>query len=216
MMATTHALAGLALAAAIATVSPAFGTVAAVAAILGGLFPDFDLAAGHRRTLHFPVYYWVLAAPASLVAVFAPSDLTVVLAVFLVAAGLHSVMDLFGCGLEFKPWLGTSDRAVYSHYHGRWLAPRRWIRYDGAPSDLALAAMLAFPALFVFDANATIETAVVVLLLISIGYAALRHPLARLGEWLLARLPASVVAMVPEWIASAGEQRRSDQQRREQ
>lgn len=119
MMATTHVLAALAVAAAVAVVAPQFAGAVAVAAILGGLFPDHDLASGHRRALHFPVYYGLLAVPTALVAVLPPTDATVGLAVFLFAAALYSLSDHFGGGLEPKPWRGTSQRAFYSHYHGR-------------------------------------------------------------------------------------------------
>lgn len=200
MMATTHAFAGLALAAGIAIVAPQFAVVVAVAALLGGIFPDLDLYAGHRRTLHFPVYYWTLAFPASLAAVLVPTDAIVGLAVFLLAAALHSITDRFGGGLELKPWRATSQEAVYSHYHGRWLAPRRWVRYDGAPEDLALAAVLAVPALYVFDG--AIRTVVIALLGISIGYAIVRKPLASVSEWLSESAPEPVLSVVPERFVS--------------
>ena len=195
-MATTHVFAGLALAAAVAVAAPQFAVVVAAAAILGGLFPDLDLYAGHRKTLHFPVYYGLLAVPASLAAALVPTDATVGLAVFLLAAALHSASDLFGGGLELKPWEGTSDRAVYSHYHGRWFAPRRWIRYDGAPEDLLLAGALAVPALLVFEG--TVRTVVLTLLAVSAGYALVRKPLVRVGQWLLERAPDAVVSIAPE------------------
>ncbi|WP_243637882.1 metal-dependent hydrolase [Natrarchaeobius oligotrophus] len=180
MMATTHVLSGLVLAAAVATVEPAFAGVAAVAAIGGGLVPDLDVIASHRKTLHFPVYYSALAVPATLFALVAPSVATVGLAVFVCTAALHAVADWFGGGLELKPWQGESNRAVYSHYHGRWLEPRPLIGYDGSPGDLALAAVLSVPVLFVFDG--AIRTVVVALLVVSIGYATLRKPVATVLE----------------------------------
>jgi hypothetical protein len=196
MMATTHAFAGLALAVPLALVAPEFALLVAVAAIAGGVFPDLDLYAGHRRTLHFPVYYWLLAAPAAVVAVVVPTETTVAVAVFLLAAALHSFMDVFGGGLELKPWKGTSDRAVYSHYHGRWLEPRRWVRYDGSPADLALAGALAVPALLAFDG--IVRTVAIALLAISAGYALVRKPLVVVAEWLLERVPEPVLEYLPK------------------
>ncbi|RQH03334.1 metal-dependent hydrolase [Natrarchaeobius oligotrophus] len=196
MMATTHALGALALVAPLAAVAPELAVVVAVAAIVGGLFPDLDLYAGHRRTLHFPVYYWLLAVPAAAVAWIVPVPETVAVAVFLFAAALHSAMDAFGGGLELKPWLETSDRAVYSHYHGRWIEPRRWVRYDGAPEDLVLAVALAVPSLAVFDG--VVRSVVLGLLAISAGYALVRKPLVAVAEWILVCVPDPVLDRLPE------------------
>ena len=196
MMATTHVFGALALAALVAVLVPEFALVVAVAAIVGGFFPDLDLYAGHRKTLHFPVYYSIAAVPAAVVAVLVPTPGTVALAIFLLAAALHSVSDAVGGGLELKPWYGTSRRAVYSHYHGRWIEPRRWVRYDGAPEDLALASVLAVPALVVFDGVVT--DVVVALLLVSIGYTLARKRMVQVTERLIAWAPATVVERVPE------------------
>lgn len=195
-MATTHAFAALSFAAVLAALAPEFAGVVAVAAVAGGIAPDLDLYAGHRRTLHFPVYYPALAAPASVLAVALPTPATVGLAMFLIGAALHSAMDAFGGGLELKPWEGTSERAVYSHYHGRWIAPRRWVRYDGAPEDLALAAALAAPGLVVFDG--TIRTLLVALLTVSVGYVAVRKFLVAIAEWLVKRTPEAVLDSLPD------------------
>ncbi|TYT60779.1 metal-dependent hydrolase [Natrialba swarupiae] len=183
MMATTHVFVGLLVAAAVAVVEPAFALEAGVAAILGGLFPDLDVAASHRKTLHFPVYYAALVVPAVALALAAPSGVTVAVAVFLLAAAAHSVSDALGGGHELRPWEGESPRAVYSHYHDRWLEPRRWIGYDGSPGDLALASVLALPALFVFDGF--VRTVVVGMLVVSIGYALARKAVAANAERLV-------------------------------
>ena len=195
MMATTHALTGVAIAAAAAFVSPELSVVAVGAAAAGGFFPDLDLYAGHRKTLHFPIYFSVAALLAVGIAAFDPTTLTVAGALFLVAAAVHSVMDAFGGGLELRPWMGTSDRAVYSHYHARWIAPRRWIRYDGSPEDLGLASMMAAPALLTFDGPVTMG--IVALLGISAVYVLLRKPMVTIAEWLVARIPTQVRVHVP-------------------
>ncbi|SDQ28425.1 hypothetical protein [Natronobacterium texcoconense] len=183
MMATTHVFVGLVLAAAVAATAPEYAGSVALAAILGGFFPDLDVCAQHRQTLHFPVYYWVLAVPSTLLAVLAPTAVTVAVAVFLLTAAAHALSDHVGGGLAARPWEGRSRRAVYSHYHGRWLEPRRWVAYDGSPGDLALGAVLSIPALFVFDG--VIRSIVVAMLVVSIGYAVFRRYFAGVGERVL-------------------------------
>jgi hypothetical protein len=184
MMATTHAAVGLLLATPVALVAPELAVPAAVGGLAGGLFPDLDLFVGtHRKTLHYPAYYWLLALPAVAAAVLAPSALSVGLALFLLAAAVHSVSDVFGAGLETRPWEATSERAVYLHPQSRWLRPRRVIRYDGAPEDLVTAAVVAVPGLLLFDGR--IRLLVVVGLVVSAVYVAVRK-----------RLPESVL----EWL----------------
>ena len=118
-MLPTHALSGMALALPVVAAAPELAPVALVAGLLGGIFPDLDLYTGHRRTLHFPVYYSVVGLAATLTAVLVPMATTLAIAVFLLAVALHSVADSFGSGLELRPWEATSDRAVYDHFRGR-------------------------------------------------------------------------------------------------
>ncbi|WP_336021690.1 metal-dependent hydrolase [Halobellus salinisoli] len=199
MMATTHALAGVVLAVLVAALFPESAAGASVlpiaAAALGGLFPDFDLYAGHRKTLHFPVYFSAAGVAAAVVAAAVPTTLTVAVALFLAAAALHSAMDALGGGLELKPWLGTSEQAVYNHYHGRWIRPRRWIRYDGAPEDLAVAVAFAVPAVYALDGVA--ETGVLAAVVVSAVYVLLRKPMVVAAETLVAALPDTFIDRLP-------------------
>jgi hypothetical protein len=196
MMATTHALFGVVLATATMSVAPEFAPVALVAGVAGSVFPDLDLYAGHRRTLHYPVYYAVAAVAAVGLAVAVPVAETVGFAVFLAGAAAHSLMDVFGGGLELRPWEAQSDRAVYDHYRGEWVAPRRWIRYDGAPEDLLVAAVFGAPAFVVWTGPT--QTFVAAVLAVSAGYALLRKPLAALVERLVPHVPPSVRVHLPE------------------
>ena len=86
MMLPTHVLAGMLLAVPLVRAAPELALVGFAAGFLGGLLPDLDMYTGHRRTLHSPVYYSVLAVPALLAAVAAPSTLTVGVALFLLGA----------------------------------------------------------------------------------------------------------------------------------
>lgn len=172
MMATTHVLAGIALATIVAILAPEFALVAVAGAALGSVVPDVDVLASHRRTLHFPVYYSVGGVLAGSLALIARTPATVAVACFLLAAACHSVSDALGGGLEVRPWDADSDRAVYDHFRGQWIRPRRWIGYDGSPADLALAALLALVGLFVF--SGLVEALIIALLVVSIGYTVCR------------------------------------------
>lgn len=195
MMATTHVLVGLAIAALASLLVPDLTVVAVGAAAVGGIFPDLDLYSGHRKTLHFPVYYSFAAVLAIAVAALAPEPVAWAVALFLAAAAVHSVMDVFGGGLELRPWRGTSDRAVYSHYHRRWVSPRRWVPYDGSPTDLGLAAAVAVPGLVQFDGG--IALWITALLALSAVYVVLRKPMVAVAEWLVVRVPPTVATRLP-------------------
>ncbi|SIR65645.1 hypothetical protein [Natronorubrum thiooxidans] len=183
MMATTHVFAGLAIVAPIAYARPEFAVPLAVGAILGGLAPDFDLVGVHRRTFHFPFSGLAVAAPAAAIAISVPSSGTVTVAAFAVAAWVHAASDALGGGPEMDPWNDRSERAVYDHVRGRWIRPRRWIRYDGAPEDAALAVALAVPVVLVFDG--WISAVVLGGVAVSLVYALVRREL---------------VAWVPDWL----------------
>lgn len=170
MMATTHAAVGVALAAALVPVAPDLAPVAAVAAAAGGLAPDLDLAWTHRRTLHFPVLAWPPTLAALAVAVLAPGPATVASALFLLAAAVHATSDVLAGGAERRPWERTTDRAVYCHLQRRWWRARRWVRYAGAPEDLALLVAFALPGLLAFDGP--VRWLVAALVAVSAGFTA--------------------------------------------
>ncbi|KPN32144.1 hypothetical protein SY89_02904 [Halolamina pelagica] len=133
MMLPTHALFGMLLALPVAVLSPEHGPVALGAGLAGGILPDLDLYVGHRKTLHYPVGYSLLAGVAGVAAVVSPTAATVGVALLLAAAASHSLVDVFGGGLELRPWEATSERAVYDHYRGRWIAPGGGFATTGPP-----------------------------------------------------------------------------------
>lgn len=183
-MVFTHVAAGLALASAVALLAPELAVPAATGAVVGGVVPDLDLFAGtHRRTLHFPDLYWLPALALGVVALGRPSPLLVAAAVAATTAAVHSVSDWFGAGDELRPWERTSSRAVYVHLAGRWLAPRYWVRYDGAPEDVLVTVVLSVPALVVYDPP--VRTLVFGMLAVAAAYAAVRKRIPELGERLL-------------------------------
>lgn len=199
-MLPTHALVGLAIALPVSLVAPESANLLLLSGLLGGVFPDFDLYVGHRKTLHFPVYYSVLGLLMLPVAVFVQTGWAIAVTIALVAAAVHSIMDIFGGGLELRPWEARSERAVYNHFRDRWVAPRRWVRYDGAPEDLLLSLSVAGPLLFVVDGQ--FRWIVLGALLVSVSYVLLRRTLATIAQTLVEgvlkqRLPESLVAYLP-------------------
>lgn len=177
MMATTHGFAGLAIAASVAVLFPEYALPAAAGGLIGGVFPDLDVVAEHRRTLHFPVYYTVAAIGAIGSAILFPGPLTVGVAVGLIAAAVHAVSDAIGGGPSMRPWAEDSDRGVYVHALGRWERPREWIRYDGAPEDFLVGLLLAVPGFLVFDG--VVHGIIAIGVVIALVYTVVRRPLGR-------------------------------------
>ncbi|MEF8831656.1 MAG: metal-dependent hydrolase [Halobacteriales archaeon] len=196
MMLPTHALVGLLLALPVAMAAPEFAGAALLAGLVGGSLPDLDMYAGHRKTLHFPVYYSVLSAPAVAVALTWPTTATVAVAVALVGAAVHSVSDALGGGLEMRPWKGTSDRAVYDHYRGRWIEPRRWVGYDGSPRDFLLSATLAVPLVVAVDGP--LRWVAVGAVAVGGVYAAVRRHLPDVAAWILEEVVPALPPRVQE------------------
>ncbi|NHN48114.1 metal-dependent hydrolase [Halostella sp. JP-L12] len=195
MMLPTHAMVGLAVAAPLVVLAPDVVPAALVGALIGSVLPDLDLYAGHRRTLHYPTGYSVAAVPAAAAAALLATPVAVAAAALLVGAALHCRMDRYGGGLELRPWEGTSDRGVYDHVRGRWLAPKRWVAYDGSPGDFLFALALGVPLLVVLDGP--FRWVVAAALLVGGAYAALRRRLARLAPTVFGRVPGPVREYVP-------------------
>lgn len=184
MMTPTHISMGLVLAVPAALAAPEFALAAAIGGAIGGIVPDLDMFVGlHRKTLHFPVYYWVPTVVAGAGAVFAPGSVTVGAALLFLAAAVHSVSDIVGAGNELRPWERTSDEGVYLHARRRWIRPRYWVRYDGSPEDLGLTVLLSVPALAVF--GRPVRYVVVAMIAASALYALLRKRIPDWGERLL-------------------------------
>jgi hypothetical protein len=180
MMAPTHAVVGLLVAAPVALVAPDLAPSVAAAAVAGSLAPDLDMIVGtHRRTLHFPLLAWPPALVAAALALRTPTPWLVGLAVFLVAAAFHPLCDLLGGSSEPHPWLAETNRGVYSHLHRRWVAPLRLVSYDGSPGDLAVAAVVAIPSLVVF--GRAVEPWVVAALVVGTGYTLVRKRVPQLS-----------------------------------
>ncbi|WP_276261538.1 metal-dependent hydrolase [Haloglomus litoreum] len=175
-MVFTHVLVGILLGAIAAGALPGATAVAVTAGGLGGFFPDLDMLFVHRKTLHFPVVFSLLALVTGGIAALEPAPVTLAAFVFLLAASLHSLMDTLGGGKEMRPWRETDDRAVYDHVSGRWLTPRRLI-YDGSLPDLGMAVVAGGFAVYLLPGGYTLP--VLALLFVAGIYTVLRRWITR-------------------------------------
>lgn len=183
MMSTTHAAMGLSGAVLLVPVSPELATVAAIGAMAGGFFPDLDVVFEHRQTLHHPELYPLLAVGSVGLAIVSPGPWTIGIAAFLASAALHCLVDVLGGGLARRPWIADDERGIYLHSAGRWLPPKRWVRYDGAPEDLLVAVAFSVPPLVAFDGM--LQQATLAGIGISVGYVVLRKRLVDVYEAVL-------------------------------
>jgi len=187
---------GLAIAAPLVRFAPELAPVALAGGLAGGIFPDLDMYAGHRKTLHYPTVFAILTLPAALLAVVSPQPAVVGGAFFIFGAAAHCQMDRFGGGLELRPWEGNSEKAVYDHVRGRWRRPKRWIPYDGSPHDLALLTAVSLPLLFILDES--FRSIVGLALVVGGVYVGLRRRLALIAPVVFGYAPKWLVEYVPE------------------
>ena len=197
MMATTHVLVGMLAAVLLSPLLPGAAPLDPLVVLvggLGGLVPDLDLYAGHRRRLHYPVLGLSAAAAVGAVGLWGAPQLTLAV-VFLTGFGLHATMDVLGGGLELEPWRRGSARAVYSHAHGRWLAPRYLIPFDGSPQDLLLVAAAAGTLLWV--GPPALQPVVLAIAAVSVLYTLVRRRVPAVTRAMAARVPMRYQGLVP-------------------
>ncbi len=197
MMAFTHGLASVAVATALLPFGPEYAAPPVLAAaLLGGIAPDLDVVADHRKTLHFPVGYTALAAGLLGIHAVAAHPTLWLVWVAVAAAAAHSWADVLAGSVEAEPWNPTTERAVYNHALGAWHRPRRLVRYSGAVEDVLLGLACAGVAVAAPVTGPTADAGLIALGALSGLYAVLRHPSVRLdavaerfpAAW--ARLPA--------------------------
>lgn len=205
MMATTHALVGLLVGVVLASLVPGPATPVVVAGAVGGVAPDFDVLATHRKTLHAPVVGGLLAGVLLSVAVLTGTPWAAAATAFAAAAALHAVTDAFDGGRSVRPWAESVDRGVFCHAQGRWWRPRRLVAYDGSPADLAVAGVLALATTSVAE-QPSIRALGVGLVLVSIPYVLVRKRLPDWAPLLVARIDAAMDSRQPD---SARTDRRS-------
>lgn len=191
MMATTHAVAGMLLATPLILQHPELTPVLLAAAFIGGIFPDFDVIAGtHRKTLHFPVYYWIPTVLFLSAGLLTGKTVLLGLGVFFLGAAQHSLSDVIGGGLERQPWKQTTDKAVYVHAKGGWEHPRHIIGYDGSPGDFIATVVMLIPLVFIHGASVPFAVpSAATLAIVAAGYVIIRKSLPKVEDFLWEHFP---------------------------
>lgn len=180
MMLPTHIMTGLVAILPIFYAFPSYSSVIFVAGLVGFSLPDLDILIGsHRKTLHYPVLYLPVAI-ASFLLVINLVDIWTIIA-FTVSLGcfMHSISDIIAGSLEDEPWEAEKDKVVYNHIKKEWFSARRWIPYDGSPTDVLvmIASALVFVTLYPLEMKKPLFTVILVLSFIGIIYSVLRKTL---------------------------------------
>ena len=199
MMALTHGFMSLALATLVLPVVSEYVAPPLVfaAAVVGGVLPDLDVLARHRRTLHSPVLLPVLACCSLALFFLLGGPALLLVGIFVGAAGLHALVDVLGGSAERAPWDPVTEFGVYNHVLRRWHRPRRLVRYSGAPEDFLLGAGFAFAATLSPWTTPAVDLVVVGLLGVAGVYTLARRRLAAIATRLNARVPSWARGLLP-------------------
>ena len=198
MMALTHGAVSVAIAAlALPMLGDSAGPAVLAAALVGGIAPDLDVVAAHRKTLHYPVGFTLLTGLLLGGTLLVPTTALVLAAVAVGAAALHAWSDAFAGSVEREPWNPTTERAVYNHALGRWHRPRRYVRYSGAPEDFLLALAAAAVGIVSSATGPTADAGLLCLVAVAGGYTLLRRTLGTLPSRVAGLVPARLVRHLP-------------------
>jgi hypothetical protein len=172
MMAPTHLAVSLLI---YLGVKPFLGPAAMLPALAGGFFPDLDMKSNHRRDLHYPVIYTILATLAMI-----PGFRF--LSLFLLSAAVHCMMEV--AGNDADNFVCRDKGAVYDHVRQKWVHGREWIEIDGGNRDLMLLIILSIPVFFYGEI--LVKAITVFSILLGITYNQIRDDVAEIfPEFLL-------------------------------
>jgi len=170
MMFSTHILVGAVLGYGVSAIASAEVATLIIAGMIGGLIPELDFIVGkHRKTLHYPFSYFITALIPLTGFLMFQIEIFLLLATVLLAAGVHSFMDIFA-GAELRSWNRNEwkETAVYNHIGQKWISPRRWA-YGGSKQDLLLS-IICFGTLVYWISNIRLNIIFTVLLTLSFLY----------------------------------------------
>ncbi len=199
MMALTHGFMSLALAVLVLPFVSDHVTAPLLLAVtfIGGVVPDTDLLANHRKTLHYPTIYPALALLLLGGFLLTSSALFLLLMFAIGAAALHCLSDILAGSAEREPWNPATDHGVYNHVLKRWHRPRRYVRYSGAPEDFLVGLVFATIAVWSTTTSATVDIGLLSLLAVAGMYSLLRKRLRRVAAFGVALVPLRLHFLVP-------------------
>lgn len=162
-------------------------SIVLITIVVGSVSPDVDMLVGqHRKTTHYPEISTIVALGCT---VLIPADILFYIpATFTTAFALHAWIDIFGGGLEDKPWEKTSTQAVYRHLSNKWEAPRHYTGHDGSYRDL-IATLLATVAIYTIITENWFTAILLINLTIAILYTIVRKRLPALRDKILSKYP---------------------------
>lgn len=199
MMAFTHLFMSLSLA---TLVSPLISEhvappVVLTVAVIGGFAPDLDLLARHRRTLHYPVGFPVLAIV--MLGVFATTGVgaALLLSLLFAATTLHVLADLLGGSAERTPWNPVTEFGLFNHVLGRWHRPLRVVKYSGSRGDLLIGAGCGLVAIGSSVTPPAIDIAIASLVVAAAGYTLTRKRLTTVASAGARMLPRCMRKRLP-------------------
>ncbi len=134
MMYTTHILIGMLIGSSAKFWAPEFVFYAVIGGIFGALIPDLDIKLVHRKTLHMPVYYSILAVLVCSTLLISVNTFNLFLSSMSISLAVHSVGDVFSGGLAPQEEKKIAKYPIYDHLRNKWIS-KPVIRYDGSPED---------------------------------------------------------------------------------
>lgn len=119
-----------------------------VTAVLAGAGPDMDMFWEHRKTLHRPFQAIIAGSLFFLLYYISGYNIPLLVSVGCASISLHCLLDILSNGKTAKPREKTDDRAVYSHFTGSWIEPRRLVT-DGSTGDFVLLSVSGLAAMLI-------------------------------------------------------------------
>lgn len=199
MMGFTHLFMSLSLAALVVPITSEYVAPPAVfvIALIGGLSPDLDLVARHRRTLHYPAIFPLLTFVSLALFLTTGAAIGLLCTLLFGTAALHVLSDILGGSAEQAPWDPVTEFGVYNHLLDRWHRPRRIVQYSGSPGDFLLGGGFATIAYLSPATTVAMDGAIVGLTVIAGGYSLGRKRLSALATSLKKRLPPRAQRLIP-------------------